>query len=442
MIKRLSGFLLIVSAFSALLISGCKDENNNLGLDIQPPYDKLAVKYTDTTTVIAYSQVVDSVRTDETSVNLLGSIADPVFGLSTASIYTQFRLGVSSHDFGDSPVLDSLILSLDYSKIYGDTLAPMTVKVYEVAEQFQLDSQYYSFQSVAVKETLLGLKTFVPDLRTDVIIGTDTLDPHLRINLGNLTTELAEKLFNAPADSMADNSSFLNYFYGLYITAENAASGGSIIYFNLLSDISQMTLYYHNDASDSISYSYVINTNCARFGHFDHDYSQASTEFKSQVIDKDTMLGNSTCYVQSLAGVKTFLRFPHIRNYYEDKKIAVNEAMIFLSCRETEPELAVANLLVMVQKNEEGGYDALEDQLNGTDYFGGVYDEEKNGYWFRITGTLQDLMRSEGTDYGLEIYVSGGSVNGERVILHGPDPLEPANEDSRMKLVITYTALN
>jgi hypothetical protein len=442
MLKKFSWFTTILILILAFFIASCDKEDHNVGLEIQPPDDKLSVVSTDTTTVTAYSQIVDSVKTDETSVTLLGSLLDPVFGKSTACFYSQFRLSETAFSFGTNPVADSLILTLKYKDHYGDTNAVMTVRVYELAEQIHIDSQYYSNQSVAVKETLLGQKTFTPDFRNDVIVGTDTLDPHLRINLGTLSAELSTKLLNAPADSMASSTSFLNYFYGLYIAAEPANSGGIMIYLDLMSSLSEMTLYYHNDAGDSLSYQYLINSNCARFGHYAHDYTLASSEFKAQVIDKDTALGKNFCYEQALGGVKTFLRFPYIKNYYSSGKIAVNEARLFLSCYETDPELGVSSTLVLVKKNSEGGYDITNDQLQGEGYFGGYYDKNLNGYWFRITSTVQDLMRSDDPDYGLEVYVSGGSVNASRVILNGTSPQLPSSPEDRMKLIITYTTPN
>ena len=427
---------------TVILYTSCEDDNNSLGLEVQPPNDKLEVLTSDTATVVAYSQVVDSIKTDETSLSLLGSIADPVFGVSTASFYTQLRLGQTAISFGSLPMPDSLVLKLDYKDFYGDSTDAMTIRVYELDEQIDVDTSYYSMQSLEVKPILLAEKTFVPDFESDVVVWDDTLDPHLRINLTDITSSLAFKLLNAPSDSLESNSSFLNYFYGLYVTAEPVNSGGAIIYFDLLSTLSEMVLYYHNVSDDSLKFSYVINSNCGRFGHFDHDYSLGSPGFISQVIDKDTSLGKNVCYVQALGGIKTFVRFPTVANYYKDGEIAVNEARFFLSCFDTEPILDVAELLIMVKKKSDGSYDYLDDQLNGEGYFGGYYDENLNGYWFRITSTVQDLMRAEDTDYGFEIYLSGGSVNAERVLLNGSDPDLPGAEESRMKLVITYTTLN
>ncbi len=431
--------LFVVLTFSLL---SCKDEDNEVGLDIQPPGDELKLVSTDTATVIAYSRLVDSVKTDETSVSLLGSLLDPVFGRTTASFYTQFRLAKTAFSLGENPGADSLILSLAYDDYYGDTNAVLTLKIYEMAERIYLDSSYFSKNSVDIKPTLLAQKTFTPDFRNDVVVGEDTLDPHLRVNMGELTQELVDKLLNAPEDSLETNDSFLNYFHGLYLTVEPASSNGIIIYFDLLSTLSQMTLYYHNDSGDSLEFGYVLNSSCARFGRFVHDYGLGETGFRNQVAYGDTALGRELCYVQAMGGVKTHIDFPHIRSFYDNGKIALNEARLFLKTHEAAPALPVADFVVLVANDGKGGFSILPEQTEGSGYFGGYYDKYAGGYWFRITETIQDLMRSEEPRYGFDLYLSGGAINAERVLITGTDPQDPLNQENRMKLVLTYTLID
>lgn len=433
-----AGWILI----AVLFLTNCNKENNDVGINIQPPSDKLLVVSTDTTTVVAYSQFVDSVKTDETSVSLLGSIMDPIFGRTTASFYTQLRLAKPAFSFGTDPVADSLYLSLEYDTYYGDTNSTLTLKVYEMAQRIYIDSAYYSKNSVPVKSTLLAQKTFIPDFKNDVIVGTDTLDPHLRINLGEMSTELMDKLINAPSDSMETNTSFLNYFNGLYITVETLNSDGIMISFDLLSALSRMTLYYHNETGDSLQYEYVINSSSARFGKFVHDYSLGDPSFRAQVAYGDTALGRNVCYIQAMGGVKTHVQFPHIKNYEDDGRLALNEARLFLKPYETDPTLPYATYLVMVARTADGSFSVLDDQLEGGTYFGGFYDEKNGGYWFRITQTIQKLMRSSDPHYGFDIYLSGGAINAERIIFTGTNPEGQDLSGDRIKLVLTYTKLD
>jgi hypothetical protein len=201
-------------------------------------------------------------------------------------------------------------------------------------------------------------------------------------------------------------------------------------------------MYYHNALSDSLRYDYVINSSCARFGNFTHDYTLGDPAFKAQVLDKDTSLGKNICYVQALGGVKTSLKFPHIKEYYSYGKIAVNEARFFMYANDPESEFAPAANLVLVSRTSDSSYTITSDQLEGISYFGGSYDKNSHGYWFRITSTIQALMRSTEPDYGFEIYVSGGAVNAQRVLLDGTNPQSPVPPEDRMKLVITYTGVN
>jgi hypothetical protein len=433
------GTMLIAMLF---VWSACNKSDNDVGLSIQPPGDKLNLATSDTTEIIAYSQLVDSVKTDETSISMLGSMLDPVFGRTTASFYTELRLVKTAFSFGENPVADSMILKLEYEKYYGDTNAVLTVKVYEMDERIHIDSAYFSNDFVSFNPTLLAQKTFTPDFRNDVIADGDTLDPHLRLNMTELTPSLVDKLLAAPADSMATNESFLNYFHGLYVTVESATSGGIIMYLDLISPLSRMTLHYHNDSGDSLEFDYSINSNCARFGRFVHDYNLGSTEFRNQVVYGDTALGRKVCYTQAMGGVKTHILLPNIRNYYDNGKIAVNEARLFLRTYEEEPPLPLATYVVLVRRQPNGGYSVLEDQLEGANYFGGYYDKNAGGYWFRITQTVQDLMRSDDPFSGFDLYLSGGAINAERVLIAGTDPQAPDDPEKRMKLVVTYTLLN
>ncbi|MBE0641954.1 MAG: DUF4270 family protein, partial [Bacteroidales bacterium] len=126
-----------------LLASSCKKDPVEVGLGIQPEEDMIGVYYSDTTTILAYSKVNDSVRTDETVLSLAGSYFDPVFGTSTAGFFTQFLLSSNKADFGFSPTLDSLVISLAYGGYYGNEEGEITLRVYEVTEKLEYDSVYY-----------------------------------------------------------------------------------------------------------------------------------------------------------------------------------------------------------------------------------------------------------------------------------------------------------
>jgi hypothetical protein len=440
--KRWLSILLILSAI--IFLSACEEEFNNVGMELQPPGDRLTVKTTDTLSVYAYSTLVDSIRTDETSVSLMGSIYDPIFGTTTANVYSQFRLSETAFSFGENPVVDSLVLTLDYKKLWGDTNAILTMQVYEIKEQFYKDSAYTSNISLDYDPTLIATTTFNPNLTDSIIFGSDSikLKPHFRLNLSKTNPVLAQKLIGASSDDMNTQDAFQEYFYGLYIKFTDVNTGGAIFAVNLLSTWSEMTLYYKNDEEDSLSFDYIISAYAAYFGEFRHNYTMAEPGFKKQVVDGDTSLGKNTLYVQTMAGVKSYLKFPYLKNIDDNAGIMINEARMFITTPELDPYLDPPNTLVLVKSDGEGGYDIMTDQAVGDDYYGGVYDSVSRGYWFRITETVQEMLLSDDPDYGFELYISGGSVICSRGILNGFDPIEPVPYDDRIRLVITHTALS
>ncbi len=426
-----------------ILILSCNKEFDKIGLDIQPAEDKLNVEYNDTTTLVTYSVREDSVQTGNSSVSLLGSYMDPIMGKSTASIYTQLRLSIVGYNFGEAPILDSLILSLAYSGSYGDTTTSQTVKVYELDGNLYPDTCYYSNHNIQKFSVELANYTFIPKPHDSVVVGNDTLPPQLRINLSSITSELGNKLLNASETDLEDNENFLEFFHGLYITADPVEVGGAILYFDLMSTMSQMVIYYQNAEEDSLQFNFVINDNCARFNNYNHNnYEDASPEFKNQVLNGDTSLGDNILYLQAMGGVKTKIRFPNIKDFISSENIAVNQAMLIIKGIEGNNDFEPPSRLALVKINEEGETEVLIDQFEGDIYFGGTYISSVKEYRFRITRHIQHLLTGTETDYGLYLMNSGSSVKADRLTIFGPNPNPPTPFEDRIKLSLTYTILN
>ena len=90
---RKSFLLLCFSLFLTSFFAGCKDEEE-VGLNLLPPNDQLYTDFNDTSTVLTQTVIEDSLRTDELSLQLIGSDRSPVFGLSVTSVYAHVNLAV------------------------------------------------------------------------------------------------------------------------------------------------------------------------------------------------------------------------------------------------------------------------------------------------------------------------------------------------------------
>jgi hypothetical protein len=411
------------------------NKNEEIGINVQPEGDILGVSFISSIPILAHTVLEDSVRSDETVYNLVGSYMDPVFGLTTAGCYTQFRLTTSNVDFGLNPVCDSIVLSLLYKSYYGDTSSYLTLNVYEIADDFYLDNTYYSNQKLGVFKNNLANITFKPNFVDSVTVDSASYAPHLRIKLKKT---LGDKIIAASSSSdLADNSSFLKFFKGLYISTNSVSSSGAIIYFNLLSSLSKITLYYHSD-NGLFNYSMVIDDYCARYNYFDHYYSSADVLFKNQ-INGDTTLGNDFLYLQAMAGTKIKFKFPDITSLNSLGRIAVNKAELVMKVDETNIDTypPPANL-TLVLINTDGSLSFLPDYNYGSAYFGGIYNSTNKEYRFNIGKYIQDvLQRGYINDNGLFLVVSGASIYANRAVILGNNSAE-----NNFRLEITYTKID
>lgn len=445
-----TGLYLIAASFVlvaiTLILPSCAKDPGKIGTILQPGSSFLKVRYTDTTSVVAYSVIDDSVRTDELTRNAIGYVNDPVFGATKASFYTQFVLSTNGHNFGDTPQLDSLVLQLVYSGAYADTNTSLTLHTYQMTGDIYVDSAYYNRRTFAVGENDFSNYSFQPRPNDSVYFDGDTLPPLIRINLSKYSTQLGEYLLAADsANDMIDNEGFLEYFKGLYLTPSAVASAGALAYFNLISSGTRLTLYYSTTVNDtiydSLQYNYFISTSAARVGHYDHFYDNVSSDFRSQVVDGDTTLGNHKFYIQGFAGVKTIIKVPNPKSWTNLVNVAVNEAKLILPGGDNPQFYGAPSQLVLVQRLADGSYEVLSDYNAGISYFGGTYISSSNRYEFRITRYIQSIISDSTTaNYGLYLLVNAGSVNPESFIFNGIQP--NADSTARMKLEILYTDLD
>ncbi|NOU46452.1 MAG: DUF4270 domain-containing protein [Bacteroidales bacterium] len=438
---RIIALSLIISVF--ILIS-CNKKPARIGDGIQPDQNLLSVSFSDATNIVAYSSIEDSIRTDATTEMLLGSIADPTFGTSVAGFYTQFRLSTNGHTFGDNPVADSMVLRLAYKTAYGDTLTQQTVHVYELLEDLFVDSSYYSNSVKQTSATDLANFSFKPEPNTPFAYDGDTL-PMICLKLSDISTGLMDRLIHADSTDLDSNVSFQKFFKGLYIVADPVASGGAVSYFSLTSTNSFLTLYYKNDEEDSLSYTFFVTSNDEHYNVFNHNnYQNADPAFIGQVVQKDTLLGTSKLYMEGMGGVKTRIRFPNLADYPEfaGKKVVINEAKLFLTGVETPTVYSAPSQLALVNDDGDGTYSVLDDQLEGSSYFGGTYKSSVNEYQFRLTRYIQDmLLNGKGRDdHGLLLFIIGASGKADRWVFNGTNPSEDTLKPLRLQVV--YSVLN
>lgn len=422
----------------------CKKVPQHIGNTLQPSGSYIKVAFTDDNDIVTEIERIDSLSTKSASLSLLGSLNDPHFGRSDLSFYTQIGLTSNSVQWGENAVVDSIVLQMVYSGYYGDTLSPLTLRVYEVLEDMNsADSSTYYSNTILSYGNELANYTFSPRPKTKSNIDDDSLtNAVIRIPID---VSLGQRFIDDGETAFASNTAFMSYFKGLYLTCDPATNTGSICYFNTLNTKSYMRVYYHNDY-DTNFYNLNVSDKYVRFNHFEHDYGTA----QAPITFNDTA-NNPYLYVQSTAGVRSRLQFPNIAKWADslNTNVLINEARLILTGvtgnvngvdNDTTMFTPPAQL-VAVKANNDGSYTLLPDQLVGTNYFGGYYDPDTKQVWFRISEYIQDLILAgpDAEDYGIYIYTYAGVYNAKRWIFGGADNEDPAK---KVRLEIVYSQID
>ena len=410
--------------------TSCRKSENILGLGVQPPDDRINALYS-VTEVQTRTIEADTIRTDEAIYNLAGSYNDPVFGKSTASFYSQFRLVSNNVSFGDPATnqLDSVVLSLKYKSTYGK-LGPQTLRVYEISESILRENIYFSNSNIAYFPNEIGnIVNFTPNIYDSVNVGGATIAPHLRIKLDNVW---GEKFLNAPASDLANNENFLNFFKGIYVkpdTNNNIIDDGMIISFDLLSNVSKITLYY----TDTIqkSFDFVINENSARINQFQHNYG--GTEVAAQLSNPAS--NQEKVYVQSMGGVNTKIILPDLSALFNDKTIVINKAELVIPVEDNYGIYSPPARQDVIAIDNQGKQLFIADFFEGSEHYNGTFNAESKEYRFNIGRHLLFVLR-ENFNYTLQLLPAGAAANANRVVLKGG-----AAADKKMNIQITYTKL-
>jgi len=436
-LKRLSGAALFLILVLLLGTQSCTKPEQEVGLELQPEEDLLNVLVTDSFTINSANLDEDSLRADELSLSLAGNYIDPVLGTVSASFYSHIRLSTNNVNFGVPKYLraDSIILSLIYDgNAYGQT-APQEWAVYEVLEDFYIDSTYFTnrnFNKSAYNLIKPGFE--FQEINTDDYIpfAEDSLPPQLRLHLRE---DFAERFLELSGSSvLTNNASFLEYFKGIEL--RSLSQNGGVARFNLLNPNSKVTLYYTDLLSNEAkTFSFNINSDCARINHFEFDYT--GTDF--QGIEENEISTTILRGVQAGSGLKTQIFFPFLKNLNLQEGRTINRAELILPLNQNAlGDYDPQSLLFLLTKNDDGEFVATPDQLEGTSHIGGIYDAVNKEYRFNIARFVQEVLNETVASDTLYLVSNNSGVSVSRVLINSPEAF-PENPEQNMRLRITFS---
>lgn len=443
--NHLKAYKTLFFALGALVLlhCSCKKSPNTIGNDLIDKNNYINVYHTDTAVIEAYA-FLDTVSTKNLSNALLGSQSDPVFGTTEAGFYTQLRISSVDHRFGQDPVFDSLVFQLYYGGYYGDTTTMQTLHVYELADTLSTTASYYNYSEVPVKtvDHANGFQFKPRPLTKSNIVGSDTIaKPILRIPL---SAELGNLLINLDSTAYSEPDLFKASFPGLYLTCDAVNDGGAISYINLKNNTyTILQLYYHqaSEPSKPLRFDYYVTNSDVFFCRYTHDYSQGDAAFQAQVVDGDHTLGQQRLYMQTMGGVKCFVKFPNFTKWGQEldgQDVVINEAKLIIPADSLYEDTLIftrPSQLALLGINADGTTYLLPDYKEGSAFYGGTYSSQHKGIMFRISRYMQEMIKGAKPNCGIYMTINGASYNACRWVMAGPE----APQENKMRLEVTYS---
>lgn len=396
------------------------------------PDSQLGLTVVDTLKILTYTETDDTVRTDEQSVNILGTMHDPELGTSKAGMYMNFTLDRSNIDLGSSLTADSMVLTLLYSsstKSYGDVTIPQNISVQRVTERMYADSSYFNNTTFTTDvSTLAQVNGFVPNLTDSLVIDGVTYPPGLRITLDN---SLAQEFLNqSGGTNLSTDAAFKDWFNGLYISTD--ATGGGQVYFDLFNSVSKMTLYYN----DTSNIDFLINSSSATVNRYEHDPSTGNV---GAVLNDTTK--NTELYVKAMAGTRGIIKVPGLKDL--GSNISINQAELVVTVVNADTatyKLPTQMIMTVVDADGEEQFVPELLRFSNLDFFNGdlliTSDDDGNvvsQYTFNLPIYFQQIVNGE-EDRGLRLLTFPTSRQANRVVLGGSD-----HGQSAVKLHLVYT---
>lgn len=432
-LRNLIGSILLISA----LFYSCQKGDQSLGVNLLPGVHSIETRlHEDSTSISAFTFFDDKIRIDSSRYQLLGSFNDPLFGYTSGAFAAQFRLPYNPNYESDA-TLDSIVLQMSYSYVYGDTITPQTLLVHELTGGLIYGDKYLSSFKIntLASPDILGSKEFIPKFRTDST-RIDTTTQILRVHLN---PSFGDKLLKMDSLDMVSNDKFLTVFKGLYIEAAPVNRKGSLI--RVDSPSSVLVVYYHTAEHDSLGFGYYLSSNSAYVSGYLHDYTNTSF---FNYMDQE-QIQDSLVYLQPTGGTKVKINIPSLDVWKDSTNYAINKATLTIHVDTLMSDFKryeIPSLLYLKYITDAGTEEFPEDAKQSFSYYGGVYNYLDGTYSFNITQHMQLVTvgkkLSDGTYMKINnngFYLVSALRNGspKRVVLKGAISSRP------MKFEVSYT---
>lgn len=435
-----------ILSFTLFLFS-C-NEMDDIGLELVD--NRIELFTSNDLPLVAYTQTEDSLLANFAQFNLLGFLNDPLFGKTRASFYAEALPRELPPFVADIPSdelrIDSVVLTLGIAGYFGDTLTPHSIKIYELLDTIPRDSIFSNRVLQKGQQIAVNNPQFYPMPNSIVFMGEDSTEfpPHLHFNLD---PEFGRRFIEDRSElsGIEVNDQFRGYFKGFYFSVEDVdQQPGSILYMGLGSAMSRFQIFYGGEDT-LVNYTFnlylgdPVGRRFTTYENFSHDF--AADIIRQQVIDYDTIRGDSLLFLQSMANFRVKIQLKDIEEFIAGKEgdIAINSARLVIP---VDPDVIqdtleiASNLFLFRELADAPGSTTgrLIDEAVSLAYFGGQLSSDGTKYAFNITHHLQRIIDNPDENTPLYLRVSGSIQNAGRVVIKGP------GRDNPLRVELKYTA--
>ena len=315
--------------FAILILSACtKIDSTHLGSDLIPVVDN--VNTFDTVLEVVANNYIgnEEYRLNTSSPHVVGAISeDPQFGTSRATMFFEMKPSTYPFTFGDSVKgagvgFDSAVLILDYQTYYGDSAAPVNLKLYQLSTPIERDSVLKPSYDLNAS----GLTTDHSILWGSTTVQANRFKDSVSLKRGpteigkvanqvriRLDDNLARQLFIADTNFYHSDSVFKTHLPGFILEADPSAK--TLLYLSLRGN-SKIEFYYRanpfSTIKDTTSSSFTFTPLSGHAVKFENNRDGAEV---TNALIPDPVNGNENIFIQASPGTYARIQIPGLSSF-------------------------------------------------------------------------------------------------------------------------------
>ena len=313
--------------------TGC-EKPNNIGVEL-PGTAAITTAYRDYD-VTAATVRLDSLPTLKADRLLAGRLLDGNTGIATAaSFYSNLQIQTDSLPAAfDNVQLDSLVLTLPFDRLYGNSTTPARFDVYQLAQKLDERTAYTSASAPALGSAIAtNVAGVLNRTRTDTASTAGAVPTNVaRFTLARGTSSaFANNLFTLLKDP-AFTQTKLDAFWKGYAVVPSAGYSGAVLKIDPAQTF--FASYYHDSQNRKRVYYFItsLNNDARYFTRVVPDFSGAGPLARLATPGQAVPAAatNGVTYLQDGNGLATRLEIPGLRALRDTVGVTVNRAELLV----------------------------------------------------------------------------------------------------------------